>query len=491
MFKNQFIIYSWLGAFLLLSLITLATLPLGLDEAYYWYWSQHLDLSYFDHPPMIAWLISVSTTLGGAQEFGVRCGGLVLTLIGAYFSFATARLLFPTAPSQFAWEYLLVLNLTPIFAGAAIIQTPDTPLFLCWQVALYFGAKIVVTQAAWAWYGAGIGLGLGLLSKYTMVLFVPGMLLFLALSPAHRHWFKRREPWLSAILAVLIWSPVLIWNAQHDWISFRFQLNQGFNPDSGAPANNFLNYLVGQAAAISPLLWLAFVAYSLRGKCRRCDDPAYLYLVLMSWPIIVFFAGSSWRGAQTEANWPAPAYFAGLLLTWAMLRGQVADVVEKRSLAKRIITVSLIINLSLRLHLLLPWLPLSPTADRVHEFANWPNLGQQIRDIMDAYPHPAGWLLMSDRDTLLAEALYYTDRNLLGFDPTRPERYLFLKDSYTQLQGKNAIILVRKYSAESVQPFVKLFSKVFPLESYKHRYRGKVIPRLGAYLYIGQGLILQ
>lgn len=485
--SQPYFIYFILALFLLLSLLTMAVLPLGLDEAYYWYWAKHPALSYLDHPPMVAWIIALSTAVGGDREFWVRIGGFLLLWIGLGFGFATVRRLFPKAPASLAWEYLLVLNLTLIFPGATMIQTPDTPLFACWMLALYYGAQVVKEQNGRAWYGLSLALGLGLLSKYSMVLLVPGMLLFLLLSPPHRHWFGRHEPWLAALLAFLVWAPVLVWNGQHDWISFRFQLHQGFEADFTPTAVKLIVYIIGQMIIVSPLLWLAFVWYSLRGirTDLRGGDPACLYLTLMSWPVILFFAWTSARGAQAEANWPAPAYLAGLMLAWAVLRGQLGPHRGNRWVAQWVIRLSLLLNLLVRTHLAHPWWPLPPAQDRLREFAGWPALGQQVQAAIQSRPAAPGWFLMGDKGTALAETLFYTGNRYLGFDPTRPERYLFLDDLNNQLRGKNAIIIARPYTP-ALERFGRYFHTMSPLEPYRHQYRGQEISRYGASLYLGE-----
>jgi len=490
MLQSPYPIRFVLAAFLLLSLYTMAILPLGLDEAYYWYWAKHPALSYLDHPPMVAWVIALSTALGGDREFFVRFGGFLLLWVGLGFGFATVRRLFPQAPSGFAWEYLLLLNLTLVFPGATLIQTPDTPLFAFWMLALYFGARLVAGQEDRAWYGLGLALGLGMLSKYTMVLLVPGLLLFLLLSPAHRHWFGRREPWLAALLALLVWAPVLLWNGQYDWVSFRFQLHQGFEADPSSAAEKLFTYAAGQAVMISPLLWLAFVWYSLRGMRTdlRGGDSACLYLTLLSWPVILFFAWTSARGAQAEANWPAPAYLAGLLLAWAVLRGQLGRHRGNRRVAQLTLLVSLLLNLLVRTHLAYPWLPLPPADDRLREFAGWPALGQQVQAAIDAHPHSAGWFLMGGKGTTLAETLFYTGNRYIGFDPTRPQRYLFLDDPNERLRGRNAVIIARGQPA-TLEPFGRYFRKLTPLGPSRPHSRGQEISRHSTYLYLGEGFL--
>ncbi|KOR33508.1 hypothetical protein TI05_00530 [Achromatium sp. WMS3] len=477
--------------FFCLSLVNIALLPLGLDEAYYWYWAKHPDLSYFDHPPLLAWIIWLGTNLGNDHEFFVRIGGFIFLWVGLGFSFATSRLLFPRAPKTFSWEYLFVLNLTIIVPGVSIIQTPDTPLLACWMLALYFGASVVMHQQKYAWYGLGLAIGLGLLSKYTMVLFVPSLLLFLILSPKHRFWFGRKEPWIGAMLALIVWLPVLIWNIQHDWVSFHFQLQHGLVASSNS--NDWLEklglYIAGQAIIVSPLLGLSFVGSSLAASKEDMQNPVYIFLFCMTWPTIIFFAWSSLQGNQAEPNWPAPAYIAGILLSWALLRHHKLTTV-KYKVIQFVIAVSLVINITLRSHLLIPWLPIPPKHDRLREFAGWPALGQQIKKIIDTYPQTKEWFILGDRGTTLAEALYYTQRHvkfpLLGFDPQRPERYLFLHNVPQRFTGKNAIIVARQPTLVTKR-FAKFFTKLTMIAPrYQHRYRNVTIERFNISLYVGE-----
>ncbi len=118
------------------------------------------------------------------------------------------------------------------------------------------------------WYAWGAVLGLGLLSKYTMILMVPMFAGFLALSPQHRFWFTRKEPYIAGSVALILFSPVLFWNNQHHWVSFVYQLNQGFSPKHKMIILKLLEYLGGQAGVVTPLLFIAFLYYSIKGIYR-------------------------------------------------------------------------------------------------------------------------------------------------------------------------------------------------------------------------------
>ena len=163
---------SWMITILILlyavRLATIAWLELAPDEAYYWYWAKHLDWSYYDHPPMVAYIIALFTGLGGNREFFVRIGGLLSSLLVIGLIYLSCRRLSPE-DRDVPWEVTFVANITLLFAAGCIIQTPDTPLLLFWTLAVYCGIRIITGGSASWWYLWGIALGLGLLSKYTMI----------------------------------------------------------------------------------------------------------------------------------------------------------------------------------------------------------------------------------------------------------------------------------------------------------------------------------
>ena len=266
------------------------------DEAYYWYWSKHLDLSYADHPPMVAYIMAFFTAIGGNTEFFVRMGGIILSTIALVLLYQTCVTLFPHK-KIIAWELIFLFNITLLFPAGCIVQTPDTPMLFFWTAAIFFGSKIVMQGSPGYWYLWGIALGLGLLSKYTMILLVPCTLLFLLVSPSARYWLKRKEPYLALLIAFIVFSPVIYWNWQHHWVSFFYQLQQGLSPQRKRNIYRLflklLEYSGGQAGVITPLLFIALIIYSYQRVLSfslRQDKKEYLYLALLSWPIIFIFS---------------------------------------------------------------------------------------------------------------------------------------------------------------------------------------------------------
>jgi dolichol-phosphate mannosyltransferase len=193
------------------------------EETYYWNYSRHLAFGYLDHPPMVGWLISAGTAVFGDTEFGVRIGALCCGAVASFFSYRLTRNLFGEPTALMA---VLLAQTLPFFFLAGMLMTPDAPLTAAWAAALYFLERVLIGGRSRAWWGAGLCLGLGLLSKYTISLLGLSMVVFMLLDSRSRHWLLRWEPYGAAMLALTVFSPVIIWNYQNDWASFAFQTSR-------------------------------------------------------------------------------------------------------------------------------------------------------------------------------------------------------------------------------------------------------------------------
>jgi dolichol-phosphate mannosyltransferase len=207
----------------LLRLFYITQIELLPEDSYYWNYAQHLDLGYLDHPPMVAWLIWLGTAVFGNCEFGVRIGALGCAAAASFFAYRLTRNLFGQLSAGVA---LVLMQILPFFFLAGMLMTPDAPLTAAWAAALYFLERALVAGQSRAWVWAGVSIGLGLVSKYTIGMLVPAALLFVILDPQSRRWLLRWEPYAALVIALVIFSPVIVWNAQHEWASFAFQTSR-------------------------------------------------------------------------------------------------------------------------------------------------------------------------------------------------------------------------------------------------------------------------
>ena len=226
------------GYTLLLRLVYLGLPDLIPEEAYYWNYAQHPSLGYLDHPPMVAWLITAGTSVFGDTEFGVRAGSYLCWAVTAAFTFGFARNLYDR---ESALRSVMFVAVFPAFFAFGFFALPDASLVASWAGALFFLERALLAEKRWAWWGVGVCIGVGMLSKYTIALVGLATLVFILFDRRSLYWFKRPQPYLAVAIAALLFSPVILWNIEHDWLSFGFQTTRRVS----SPASFSLHHLIG------------------------------------------------------------------------------------------------------------------------------------------------------------------------------------------------------------------------------------------------------
>lgn len=205
--------------------VYLPAVELLADETYYWQYAQHLALSYLDHPPLVGWSIWAATSLLGDSEWAIRLAAWLAWLISAGYVAALTRDWFGDRSALYA---LLLVSALPIFFGTGFLVTPDGLSYAAWAAVLYYGTRALLHEDPGAWSRLGLALGLGMLAKYSVALLGASLFLFVLSDRRGRRWLLRVEPYRTVAIAVLVFSPVLLWNAQHDWASFSYQTTRRF-----------------------------------------------------------------------------------------------------------------------------------------------------------------------------------------------------------------------------------------------------------------------
>src|SRR6202142_3934344 len=239
-------------ALVALRLVGAAWTPLTFDEAYYWMWSKHLAFGYYDHPPAVALVIRLGTMIAGDTELGVRLVSILLALPMSWAVSRAAAILF--GGHRLAATATLLLNATLMAAVGTMIVTPDAPLLVSSSFVLLFLAKVLETgRGAW-WLAVGAAVGAALLSKYTAMFFGPAILIWLVSVPKLRRWLVSPWPYLGGVVALAIFAPVILWNADHHWVSFIKQIGRARIADF-RPV--FIAELIPtQIGFATPLVWL-------------------------------------------------------------------------------------------------------------------------------------------------------------------------------------------------------------------------------------------
>jgi len=314
---------------------TASHLPLSFDEAYFWLWSRHLAISYFEHPPLIALAIRAGTTLLGETSLGVRLMSLVASVAASWAVWRAAAVIF--ADDTSAWTACAFFNLTLMLTSQSMGATPDIFVMTGSAFLLWCVGELERTQNGWWWLAAALALGIALLAKYTAFFLAISLGLWLLFTPKGRRWLGSPWPYLSAVLAAAFLIPNLMWNAAHGWISFKYQFGR-----IGAGHNNplhLLEFLAGQLALASPVI-LALAAIGLGRETRRKFASPLSMSALLVWPALLYFTIHSLHD-RVQGNWPSFIY-PGLALL-AAAAAENAHGTAMRWLARLAVPVALLI----------------------------------------------------------------------------------------------------------------------------------------------------
>jgi dolichol-phosphate mannosyltransferase len=430
----------------LLRLVVSGTILLSSEEAYHWNFGQHLDLGYLDHPPMMAWMSALTTSLFGRSEWAVRLGPVLFGGFAAWLLFDAARRLFSARAAFYA---LLVWETMPVSALISVSLMPDNPLIFGWILALW-GLSIAFRgeRRALGWLVAGAGLGCALLGKYTAGLLAPSVFLFLLLSREHRRRLLTPWPWLALLLAAAVFSPVVIWNAQHDWASFRFQFARRVSAFETLSLFSLVRFIGHQALAASPWFVPSFLLASWWGvRGAVAGDGRKLFLCCLAFPTLLAFAYSAARGAS-HFVWTFPAYAAMAALAGAWTDERIAPAARRPGATKRLTGIAVGLTAA---GLLLAWAHAAWTLPLVRpllELRGWPELARAAEDERKRLGNEAGeaFLLgLGRRFTVESALAFYTGRtdlchgkNLIGRDGLQYRYWVKAGD----LRGRNAVVVM-------------------------------------------------
>ena len=379
--ENKLALTILLG-FFIARLFFAVALGLGIDESYTIAISRHLCLSYFDHPPLHLWIAHFSSLVEG-ESAAARAPFVALFFATAWIYYRFACELFGPRSSLIG---LFALNVTPFFfasAGAWIV--PDGPLLFGLAVAAWAASRLFFSKLpdqalalAWRyWILIGVGLGLAGLAKYSAVLPAAGLAAFVTLSSNQRHWLKHPAPYVSAIVAFAMIAPVIVWNAQHGWASFKFQGARGVSGGELHPAQ-LLTMVAGEVAFLSPWIFAPLVA-GIASAFRHWRDERRLFLLCLSLPAIVLFTLTPLWGGRGQPHWAMPGWFFAFALmgAWVNKFGVSAGALRRWVFVSLALLAAIVAIATLQASTGWPWVVLaaqSHLADPTLEGFEWRNL---------------------------------------------------------------------------------------------------------------------
>lgn len=281
-----------------------AALPLSGDEALYWKYSKHLASGYIDHPPVNVVMIRLGTHIFGDTSIGVRIFPILTIIPASWAIWRAAELLFEEPGIGPAAA--LLFNLTLVGSVASIIATSDAYVVLFSALLLLALAKLNATQRGAWWIAVGIAFGLGMLSKYTTAFFAVSIFAWIILKPERRRWLLTPWPWLAGLIAVAIFSPVLIWNAEHQWASFGYQTHRMLGQKF---ATRYVPELIGsQILLATPAIFaLGYIGLVWGGRKDGGTESSKTLLTALILPIPAYFLVHALH-ERVQGNWPEPIY---------------------------------------------------------------------------------------------------------------------------------------------------------------------------------------
>lgn len=356
-------------------LVLAAVTPLFPDETYYWEWSRHLAAGYFDHPPVLAWLIRAGTAVAGNTPPGVRLGSVVAGTLAGLLIAASARRL---SGDRAALSAAMVFAVMPLSAAGLVLATPDAPLLAASAAALYAVVRTLgePTRSSGAlkwWCVAGLALGVAMSSKYTAVLLPLSVFVALLARRDLRERLREPGPYVATLVAVLVFLPVMLWNARHEWASFAFQLQHGLGSTSGSVIRRELDLLGGQLGLVSPILFVMMVVAVVGALSDRVSPaPRRALLAFTAMMVFAFFMYSA-TNRRVEANWPALSYIPATLLVASHAGGRAWNRWLRAGL-----TLAAALTLVAYVNSVVPILPVPARRDPVARAAGWDHLAAEV-----------------------------------------------------------------------------------------------------------------
>jgi 4-amino-4-deoxy-L-arabinose transferase-like glycosyltransferase len=368
--------------------------PLDLtpEEAQYWDWSRHLDLSYYSKPPMVAYVNFLTTSLLGNTELAVRITPIVLSFLMSIFTYFFVKRLFDERVA------IISSTLPQLSVGLSInslLMTTDAPLIFFWGLSLIvFWYALEKNNAFW-WLLLGIFSGFAFLSKYPAVFLLPLALLYLSIYKREVLWSAKT--YLSLLPPLFMSLPVLYWNYKHQFVSFKHVSTLATKQASLFNPNSLLEFLGGQLLLVSILPFF----FMLKGWLLGWKDRRLGFLTIFSLPVFLFFLALSLR-KHVEANWSGFAYFGGFLLASYYL--------SKSRFLKLTYALSFILFILLHFTPILDKVGLKnllpPSRDPVKVAIGWELLGKEVSKLYTGQE-----IILSPRYQISAELAFYTEGN--------------------------------------------------------------------------------
>lgn len=439
-------------------------LPLSYDESYYWDWSRKLDWGYFSKPPLVAWIIYVSTLVFGVKELAVRIPALIMHIGSLVILYALS---FRYFGEIFARAHLFTLAFVPIFTVYSFIMTIDPPLLFFWTLSFYAFVEYLRKPNILKAIFTGIFLGCSLLTKQTSFLLL--LIFFLYVYYLEKSFLSLKKTYLIFLLAFLLYSPNLYWNFKHQFLLFKHTEEhfQRFSID----LNYYLSFWAGLFFLFGPLFMVLFlkIGFQLLPKLRvyfqnmvrgtesiekREKLRVFLLSYLLSFPPLLVFLILSFI-TKFNHNWIMPFFLFAYL--WVLLFSLQSK--RKRMLLNLNLFLTFLITLLVMILPGKPYLLGKSSVLLFKKFFGWPELAKKV----EKYYEGEIPLVVSSRDIASSLAFYLPSHPKVYVvnDKPTPKNQYHLWRKCEDLLGKRVFFVTKGYEKPVFLEREELLEKVY------------------------------
>lgn len=474
---------KWLLLFhVCLWMIVSLLLDIHPDMADHWVWSRRLDWGYNEHPPMVAWMMRLVTTILPINPiYALKIGSVLVSTLILWLAYKVATSFFK---KETAALYLLILEATPYFSMGSIFWHIDQFYMVFWLLGLLSFAKYLKTKDLNYILLFGVFAGFGAVSKYITLLFYISLLFWCILDRRFRPLLWKWQTYGAGLISFLVFSPVFIWNGLNDWTSFRFQFKKGIG-GSDALLGKLPEMTIGHLVIFSLLLTLFVWSLLISGKLvSRPISEKHSFLLALGLVPFLFFSTSSLRGTIAEAHWLNTAYFS-LFLLLANYLYERKEILTAGWLNGRFIFAYLLNYLILAIILVQVFfqviqLPLG--VDAATKLVAWHKSAKQIDVILKKYQNYEPQYVISREYQLSGVLSLYMQSHPLSHSLEKPERNKWSPDETVEA-SKYILVCVPKDCTKAREKIVKKFGKQTKhLDDIKTYLNGYLVRQLSVFV---------
>jgi undecaprenyl-diphosphatase len=457
MSKNRLItniLFGFLIILFIFRIIFINQIDLIPEETYYWQWSRHLSLSYYDMSPMIAYIIALTTFFGRLNsQFFVRLGAPIISLLISLFVYFMLQKL--TSNKIYSLGAAVLINVIPIFNIGSILIVYGNAQLLFFSLSILFLIYLIISKKDYYIYLIGMSVGFTLLSKYTAVFLYPVVFLFFLLSNNYRKYLFKKELYIAFLISLIIFSPVIIWNYLNNYVSLKhlFALSGNYVNFNTFIYNLFL-FIISQAGILSPFIFIILIFSMFYGLYKGIKNRNDIYLAL-SISAMVPFVYFVYQCAKTEVqpNWPVflyfPAYILASLLFFQYYNNKNNKL--KKSISKKLaasaISVSIITGLLFSVLIFIepsyPIINFKLDKSPIRDILGWKKLGYEVDKII-AVNKKYKFLISARRFQIASELAYYVKGKpqTYSFNYFKRNNEYSLWNNFKTKKGQNFLFVI-------------------------------------------------